>query len=103
MSCPVTSVMAKDPRFQKMKKDYADRHYNDDRLAQALVLCRKYRGYNDDWYPDTPGKKAWFTRFMNFYMVYQQMAQTESDLTSDDVYNMYNVWHLYAGDAGEPH
>ena len=93
MSCPVTSVMVKDPRFQKMKEDYADRHYNDDHLAQALVLCRKYRGYNDDWYPDTPGKRSWFTRFMNFYMVYQQMAQTESDLSQDDVYNLYTTMY----------
>ena len=88
--------MARDPRFQAMKEAYADRHYNDDYLAQALVLCRKYRGYNDDWYPDTPAKKAWFTRFMNFYMVYQQMAQTQSDLSSDDVYNMYaTMYALY--------
>lgn len=91
MGCPATNVMLKDPRFQKMKEDYADRHYSDDCLAQALVLCRKYRGYEDDWYPDTPGRKSWFTRFINFYMVYQQMAQTESDLTSDDVYNLYST------------
>ena len=85
--------MARDPRFQKMKEDYADRHYNDDYLAQALVLCRKYRGYNDDWYPDTPGKKSWFTRFINFYMAYQQIAQTESDLTSDEIYNLYTTMY----------
>lgn len=91
MGCPATNVMLKDPRFQKMREDYADRHYSDDCLAQALVLCRKYRGYKDDWYPDTPGKKAWFTRFINFYMVYQQIAQTESDLSSDDVYNLYST------------
>ena len=91
MGCPATNVMLKDPRFRQMKEDYADRHYSDDCLAQALVLCRKYRGYNSDWYPDTPGRKAWFTRFINFYMVYQQMAQTESDLSSDDVYNLYST------------
>lgn len=86
--------MAKDPRFQALKEAYKDKHYSDDHIAQALQLCREYHGYNDDWYPDTPGKKGVFTRFMNYYLTTAKLSQTSSTLTRDSVYNLYST--LYA-------
>ena len=92
--CAVPSVMAKDPRFQALKEAYKDRHYNDDHLAQALQLCREYHGYDDQWFPETPARKGVFTRFLNFYLTYSKMRQTESDMSSDKLYNLYTT--LYA-------
>ena len=88
-SCAVPSVMAKDPRFQALKEAYKDKHYSDDHIAQALQLCREYHDYNDDWFPDTPGKKGVFTRFLNYYLTTAKLSQTSSTLTRDSVYNLY--------------
>ena len=57
-SCVVTGVIAKDPRFQELKKFYEDRRYSDDHLAQSLQLCREYHDYSDDWFPE-PFETSW--------------------------------------------
>lgn len=86
--------MARDPRFQALKEVYKDKHYCDDHLAQALQLCREYHDYSDDWFPETPAQRGVFTRFMNYYLTNAKMAQTESELGRDSVYNLYTT--LYA-------
>lgn len=90
-SCAVTSVIAKDPRFQSLKEAYKDKHYSDDHLAQGLQLCREYHAYNDDWFPETSAQRGVFTRFMNHYLVNAKLAKTDSNMSRDSVYNLYTT------------
>ena len=95
-SCAVTSVIAKDPRFQDLKKAYQDKHYSYDHLAQCLQLCRERHGYDDDWFPVTPARKAVFTRFMNHYLPAAKLAKTSSTQDRDSLYNLYStLYGLY--------
>lgn len=91
-ACPF--IPKSDPRFQALKEAYKDKHYNDDYLAQALQLCRRFHDYSDDWIPETPAQRGVFTRFLNYYITNAKMSQTESELGRDSVYNLYTT--LYA-------
>lgn len=95
-ACAVPELMAKDPRFQALKKAYADKHYSDDHIAQALQFYRERTGRDSDWFPESPQYRAAFTRFINNHLVASKLAKTTSELDKDSVYNMYTtLYSLY--------
>ena len=76
--CPDLTLYRRDPRFNGFKEHYADRHWNDEHLVQALELFKRRHNdkYEDDWIPATPSEMGVFTRFLNYELKRAQLAQT---------------------------
>lgn len=94
-SCPIPSAYEKDARFQELLKEYPK--FSASHLATTLELCRQRYGYEDDWFPDTPAKKAIFTKFRRYHLTFEQLSSKDTDLTKDSLYNLYStLYSLYS-------
>lgn len=89
-SCAVLSASEK----KALVEAYKDKNYSENHLVHALQLCRKYHEYDNEWFPDTPARKAVFTRFLNYYLTYARLSDTSSTISKDSIYNLYTT--LYA-------
>lgn len=96
--CPDLTLYRRDPRFNGFKEHYADRHWNDEHLVQALELFKRRHNdkYDDDWIPVTPSEMGVFTRFLNYELKRAQLAQTTATADRDDINKMYTtLYTLY--------
>ncbi len=89
--CAVPGSFESDPRYQKMLEDYSDRHFPKDYLKFSLILCRERYDYDDDWFPDTPSRKALFTRYMKYEISGYRLTKADEKMNEDRLDAMYNA------------
>lgn len=89
-ACP---VFLKDERFVALKEFYADKHYDEYFLAEALQACRDFYGLDDEWFAATPSQKARLTRFINYNLIKYKTDQTSSTLREDSLVNLYSTMY----------
>ena len=96
--CPDLTLYQRDPRFNGFKEYYADKHWNDEHLVQALELFKRRHNdkYEDDFIPVTPSERGVFTRFLNYELKRAQLAQTTATADRDEINKMYTtLYTLY--------